>query len=380
MPAGAGESAGIGCLARFVNPVLHATVGDLMDTADEMALPGAMLDIDGSQGEGGGQVLRTSLSLSMLSSRPVRLRNIRAGRRKPGLMRQHLTCVLAAARICGAEVDGAVLGSTALAFRPGPIQAGDFRFAIGSAGSTSLVLQTVLPALLMAPARSRLRIAGGTHVPLAPCADFIAQAFLPVLRGMGARIDFRLLRYGFMPDGDGEIDVEIEPQALRPLSLEQRGRLLRLTAAAVVSQLPGGIAERELKELQRHLPEVEVEQPAPVGSGGAGNALVLCARFEQVCEVLTTLGQRGLSAEAVAQQAARDYRQYLAHGAPVGEHLADQLLLPLWLAGGGHFRTGRPSLHLETNAAVLRAFGAQVDLAPDPANPRQWSVRVQRSP
>lgn len=347
-----------------------------MKTAD-LAPEGALLEIDGSQGEGGGQVLRSSLSLSMLSGRPVRLSNIRAGRRKPGLMRQHLTCVQAAARICAAEVHGAALGSTGLEFRPGPIQAGDYRFAIGSAGSTALVLQTLLPALLMAPAASRLRITGGTHVPLAPCADYIQHAFLPVLRQMGARIDFRLLRHGFMPDSGGEIDVEVEPQALRPLMLDQRGALLSLSATAVVSELPASIGERELAELRRQLPELQVQQAEPASPSGVGNALVLCARFERVSEVFTALGQRGLRAEAVAQQVARDYQQYLAHGAPVGEHLADQLLLPLWLAGGGQFLSCRPSSHLETNAAVLRAFGANVELAPDPGHPLWW-VRVWR--
>ncbi len=337
----------------------------------------APLEIDGSQGEGGGQVLRTSLSLSMLSARPIRLHAIRAGRRKPGLMRQHLTCVRAAARVCGAQVDGAELGSTTLAFRPGPIQAGEFQFAIGSAGSTSLVLQTVLPALLAAPGRSRLRVEGGTHVPMAPCADFIAQAFLPLLRRMGAQIDFRLLRHGFLPAGGGVIEVDVDPQPLRPLQLEQRGALQQLSAEALLSQLPDPIAERELDAVRREFPEVRA-QPRAVDSAGPGNALLLCARFEEVCELITALGQRGLSAEAVARQALHDYRQYRSHGAPVGEHLADQLLLPLWLAGSGHYLTGQPSSHLETNAAVLRAFGAEVELAPDPGHPARWWVRVCR--
>lgn len=338
------------------------------------------LDIDGSQGEGGGQVLRTSLSLAMLSGRPVRLHGIRAGRRKPGLMRQHLTCVLAAARVCAAQVEGAAIGSTSLEFRPGPIQAGDYRFAIGSAGSTSLVLQTVLPALLRAPGPSRLRIEGGTHVPMSPCADFIQHAFVPVLHGMGAEIRFRLERHGFFPAGGGAIEVDIEPRALQPLQLEQRGALRQLSAEAMVSQLPARIVERELDALHRALPSALLNRREVTECSGPGNALVLRAQFEHSCEVFTILGRIDVSSENVARQAASEYKRHLAHGAPVGEHLADQLLLPLWLAGSGHFVTGRPSTHLETNIAVMRAFGGvEISLEPDLQDPqRRWRVALQR--
>lgn len=339
-----------------------------------------LIEIDGSQGEGGGQVLRTSLSLSMLSGHAVRLHNIRAGRHKPGLMRQHLTCVLAAARVCSAQVEGAAIGSTALEFRPGPIQAGDYGFAIGSAGSTSLVVQTLLPALLQAPGRSRLRIEGGTHVPMAPCADFIEHAFLPVLRGMGASIQFRLERHGFLPAGGGVIQLEIEPRPLQPLALDQRGALQGLSAESMVSQLPARIVERELDALKRALPGASLKRRELGAGSGPGNALVLRAQFEHATEVFTALGQIGVSSEDVAQQVAGDYKRHLAHGAPVGEHLADQLLLPLWLAGSGHFVTCRPSAHLETNVAVMLAFGGvEITLDPDLQDPqRRWRVSLER--
>ncbi len=338
------------------------------------------VDIDGSQGEGGGQVLRTSLSLAMLSGRSVRLHNIRAGRRKPGLMRQHLTCVLAAARVCAGQVEGASIGSTSLVFHPGPIQAGDYSFAIGSAGSTSLVLQTLLPALLVANGPSRLRIEGGTHVPMAPCADFIEHAFLPVLRGMGASIQFELERHGFFPAGGGAIEIEVEPGPLQPLHLEQRGALQRLSAEAMVSQLSARIVERELEALQRALPSAVLQRRELRTGSGPGNALVLRAQFEHACEVITALGRIDLSSEDVAQQAASEFKRHLAHGAPVGEHLADQLLLPLWLAGSGHFVTCRPSTHLETNIEVMRAFGeVEISLDPDLQDPqRRWRVALQR--
>ena len=351
-----------------------------MNTLHSQANASVPIDIDGSQGEGGGQVLRTSLSLSMLSGRPVRLHNVRAGRRKPGLMRQHLTCVLAAARVCTAQVEGAAIGSTSLEFRPGPIQAGDYGFAIGSAGSTALVLQTLLPALLQAPGRSRLRIEGGTHVPMAPCADFIEHAFLPVLRDMGAAIDFRLERHGFFPAGGGAIEVMIDPRPLQPLALDQRGALTELVAEAMVSQLPTRIVERELDALKRALPNAQLKR-RELGAGcGPGNALVLRAQFEHACEVRTSLGRIDLSSEEVAQLAVSEFKRHLAHGAPVGEHLADQLLLPLWLAGDGEFVTCRPSTHLETNIAVMRAFGGvEISLEPDLQDPqRRWRVALQR--
>jgi RNA 3'-terminal phosphate cyclase (ATP) len=341
----------------------------------------AAVAIDGSLGEGGGQVLRSSLSLAMLSQRTVQLRNIRAGRRKPGLMRQHLTCVLAATRICAARLEGAAIGSTELVFEPGPIQAGHYEFAIGSAGSTSLVLQTVLPALLRAEGPSTLRIEGGTHVPMAPCADFIAYAYLPVLRSLGAQLDFVVERHGFFPAGGGVVELAIRPAALSPLALCERGALRQLRAEAMVSQLPQSIVERELKAVARALPQAELKRREPGAGSGPGNALVLHAQFEHVSEVFTALGRVGLSSEQVAQGAASEYKRYLASGAPVGEHLADQLLLPMLVAGGGHFVTGRPSSHLETNIETLRAFGiAEIELGPDASDPqRRWRVTLRPS-
>jgi RNA 3'-terminal phosphate cyclase (ATP) len=339
----------------------------------------AAVDIDGSLGEGGGQVLRSSLSLAMLSGRSLRLRNIRAGRSKPGLMRQHLTCVLAAARVCAARVEGAEIGSTQLEFEPGPIQAGHYAFAIGSAGSTALVLQTLLPALLVAGGPSRVRIEGGTHVPMAPCADFIARAYLPVLRSLGAQVEFRLLRHGFVPAGGGAIEVEIQPQPLRPLQLDRRGDLLALEAEAMVSQLPQRIVERELDTLQRLLPQARLKRREPGPGDGPGNALLLHAQFEGASELITVLGRVGLSSESVAKQAAGAFKRHLAHGAPVGEHLADQLLLPMLIAGGGHFVTGRPSSHLQTNIETLRAFDlAEIELGPDESDPpRRWRLSLR---
>ncbi|WP_257386530.1 RNA 3'-terminal phosphate cyclase [Tahibacter caeni] len=339
----------------------------------------SLIELDGAQGEGGGQILRTALSLAMLQRRPLRLRNIRARRSKPGLMRQHLVCVQAAAAVSGADVSGAEIGSTALEFRPGAIRAGEYAFRIGSAGSTLLVLQTVLPALLRAGGRSQLVLEGGTHNRMAPSADFVATAFLPQLARMGADVGMSIERHGFYPAGGGRIHVDIAPTALSPLALHERGAARGIEATALLRNLPRHIAERELDTAAERFALTRREvRDLPAGPGPA-NALVLTAQFDHVSEVVVGLGEQGVAAENVARGACDELRAYLAHGAPVGEHLADQLLLPLVLAGGS-FVTGRPSTHLETNAAVIRAFdAAAVDISPDDGDPqRRYRVSVQR--
>lgn len=317
------------------------------------------IHIDGSQGEGGGQMLRSALSLSMLSGRPLHIERIRAGRAKPGLMRQHLVSVQAAARLCSAHVSGANIGSCALEFVPGPVQAGVYRFAIGTAGSTMLVLQTVLPALLRAEAKTTLVIEGGTHNGMAPSSDFIALSFLPQLRRMGADVELTIERLGFYPAGGGAVRIVVKPTALRPIHLFERGATLGIEAHALVLGLPEKIALRELTEVadRLQLRRGQLHVDARQQRGGIGNALHLIARYEHVEEVVTSLGERGLSSEAVAAQACHQLQAYLAHDAPVGEHLADQLLLPMLVAGGGSFVTSTPSAHLLSNAAVIEAFG-----------------------
>lgn len=338
----------------------------------------SLMELDGAQGEGGGQVLRTALSLSMLQGQPLRLRNIRAGRRKPGLMRQHLACVRAAASVSSASVDGAEIGSTLLEFRPAAIRAGHFDFKIGSAGSTMLVLQTVLPALLRADGASRVMIEGGTHNQMAPSSDFVADAFLPQLARMGANVAMTVQRHGFFPAGGGCVEVHVEPAALRPLQLFERGESRGIDATVLLRNLPQHVAQRELDTAAQRIRLTSRSQRELKGGTGPANALVLTAAFEHVSEVVVGLGEQGVSAEVVARSACDELRDYLAHGAPVGEHLADQLLLPLVLAGGGGFVTGRPTSHLETNAAVIRAFGAaDIDIRPDDSDPqRRYRVSV----
>lgn len=315
-----------------------------------------MLVIDGSQGEGGGQILRTALGLALVTGRPLRIERIRAGRKKPGLMRQHLTAVEAAAEIGRAEVRGATLGSDRLEFVPQDVVAGDYAFDVGTAGSTTLVLQTVLPALMTADRSSRLTLTGGTHNPFAPPFDFLARCFLPLLQRLGPRITATLERPGFFPAGGGRLSVHVEPAPLaRGLELVERGPLRRTTARALVANLPRHVAERELRVVQQRLgwapADLRVEELH--SASGPGNVLLLEVQSAHVTEVFSAFGERGLRAEAVAERAADEARRYLAAEVPVGPHLADQLLVPLALAGGGRFLTLPLTPHARTNIAVL---------------------------
>ena len=319
-----------------------------------------MLTIDGAMGEGGGQILRSSLTLALCLNRPFIIENIRSTRKKPGLRRQHLAAIAAAAAIADARVTGASPGSRQLSFIPGPIRPGRYRFPIGTAGSTTLVLQTVLPPLMAGSGPSRLQVEGGTHNPLAPSFDFLDLAFLPLVRRMGAAIWTRLDRPGFYPAGGGLISVRIEPPPgpLRPLTLLRRGAVQEIRCDALVANLPRHIAQRELGVIGSELgvdraclrtEELRIEK-------GCANLVRVTVRSEQVTEVFTGFGRRGLRAETLARGLAETVRRYLRADVPIGEYLADQLLLPLALTGGGAFRTLRPSLHTMTNIKVLQMF------------------------
>lgn len=316
------------------------------------------ITIDGSRGEGGGQVLRTALALSLVTGRPFRMSAIRAGRQKPGLLRQHLTAVQAATAVGRARVSGTELGSRELSFEPSETRGGEYRLAVGTAGSTTLVLQAVLPALMVAREPSRLTLEGGTHNPSAPPFDFLARTFLPIVRRMGASIEVRLETHGFYPAGGGRLSVSIEPCArLEGLSLLERGET-RLFAKALVSSLPEKIATRELAVvrerlgLERGLCRVETVEDAI----GPGNVLMIVIESPTVTEVITGFGEKGVSAEQVAGRACDEAETYLRAGVPVGAHLADQLLIPMAMAGSGTFRTVPPTSHTTTNAEVIQQF------------------------
>lgn len=318
-----------------------------------------LIQLDGAQGEGGGQVLRTALALSMVTGQPFRIENIRAGRPKPGLMRQHLTAVRAACAVCGGEADGASTGSSVLTFRPGPIRPGDYEFAVGTAGSTTLVLQTVLPALMTTAGPSTILLTGGTHNTHAPTVDFLTTTFLPALARFGPKVDATLERHGFYPAGGGRVRFRVDPApALQPVELTERGDAATPSATAVIAGLDPQIALRELEILRDRLgwDESQTRVHQLPDTHGPGNVLTASLPFASVTEHITGFGEKGVSAERIARQVADSVRRHLRTDAPVGEHLADQLMIPMALAGSGCFRTGRPSGHTTTNAETIGRF------------------------
>lgn len=318
----------------------------------------AAIQIDGSQGEGGGQILRTALALAMITGQAFELTNIRAGRKKPGLMRQHLVCVQASQQISQAYVEGAELHSQRLYFAPQHVQSGKYQFQIGSAGSTTLVLQTLLPALLLQNQASELTISGGTHNPLAPTADFIEQCFLPVLSKLGIESEFKLNKAGFFPIGAGEIQIKIQPwQHQNKLCLLECGDVQSIEAFAAVLNLPeqAQIAQRELATLSKKL-QLDIQQQFHLKGISQGNTLYVKVKREHHSQLFSTLGEMRKSAEQVAKHLADQVQQYLDAHAAVDEYLADQLLLPLALGQGGEFTAQCISEHTRTQASMIKKF------------------------
>jgi RNA 3'-terminal phosphate cyclase (ATP) len=337
-----------------------------------------MIAIDGSEGEGGGQILRTSLALSLVRGQPFRMGRIRARRQKPGLLRQHLAAVEAARTVGCAEVRGATLSSQVLEFRPGPVTPGNYRFAVGTAGSATLVLQTLFPSLLTASGPSTLTLEGGTHNPLAPSFDFLAKCFMPLIHRMGPTVGLELKRPGFFPAGGGQFHARVQPATkLSSIDLLERGSIRSRRARIWTSKLPEHVAERELavvrEELKWRADECSVENVLhPLGPG---NAVVLEIEAEHVTAVFTGFGERGRPAEEVAKSAVETAKAWLEANVPVDEHLADQLLLPMALAGGGSFQTTKPSLHTTTNAEIIRRF-LPVPIHIEPESELVWRVTV----
>lgn len=340
-----------------------------------------MLTIDGSKGEGGGQILRSSLALSICTKTPFKIEKIRARRQKPGLMRQHLTAVRAAQTIGDAEAKGAELHSRELVFTPKDIKAGEHTFNIGTAGSTTLVFQTVLPALLKAQEKSRLTIKGGTHNAHAPPFDFIEKAFLPLLRRMGPNVTMTLQRSGFYPSGGGCIVAEIEPGELSRLEILSRGEILSQKGVARVAGLPFNIVERELNVLATRLswPRNQLRPERLPDEHGPGNVVLLEVETQHLTEVISAIGEKGVPAEKIANNAADELEGYLKAEVPVGEHLADQLLLPMALGKGGKFLSVAPSMHTRTHAEVLKAFlGTNVRM--EQVTELSWMIEVETNP
>lgn len=342
-----------------------------------------MIDIDGAAGEGGGQILRTSLALSMCTGQAFTLRRIRARRPKPGLMRQHLTCVNAAAEVCAAQVQGAELSSQTLRFVPGEVRAGRYQFNVGTAGSCTLVLQTVWPALMLAHERSELRLGGGTHNPMAPPFHFLARSYAPLMSRLGAASELQLRRLGFYPAGGGEIEVTLHPvgSALKPFDLTERGPRREAYAECLTPALHRSVAQRELAYLGQAMgwDGEQLRTPVARQNEGPGNALMATLVHEQLTEVFTQFGEKGVSADQVARGLVDELRAYLQCSAALGPYLADQWVLPLSLAvwrtqTAACYTATELSEHARTNFEVIQQF-LPVQIRHEPAA-SGWRVTV----
>jgi RNA 3'-terminal phosphate cyclase (ATP) len=322
-----------------------------------------MLVIDGQYGEGGGQVLRTALTLSCITRRPITIENIRAGRHKPGLRRQHLTAVMAAADICDAEVAGADIGSQELVFAPRrPAHAGYYEWQVKSAGAATLVLQTILLPMAMAPGASEIRVIGGTHVPYSPSGHYLRDVYAPMLVQGGVEVFVNIERYGWNPKGGGEITCYLEGWSqLHSQDLLERGDLERLIGVGLASRLPAHIPQRMTTHVRKVLDFLEVPvdiRPERDGrSKGEGAGVFLTAEYANGRAGFSALGEPGVASEEVAEEAAYAFQVFDAGNASVDAHLADQLVLVLALAEGESvFITPQITDHLTTNCWVIQQF------------------------
>jgi RNA 3'-terminal phosphate cyclase (ATP) len=332
------------------------------------------IDLDGSFGEGGGQILRTSLALSLLTGKPFHLRNVRARRAKPGLQPQHLQSVQAAAAIGQARLRGASRGSCDLSFEPGAVAAGTYRFDIGTAGATGLVLHTIyLPLLLHGGAPSEVTLVGGTHVTTSPSFHFLDATWRAYLAALGLHVSLRLDRPGFYPRGGGIVRAFLQPAQggwgedspttslprPRGLVLPERGEV-EVSGISAVAGLDRGIARRQARRALHRLEKngIRARIDEETWEGGPGSVLVLRLSTTPAPTVFVGLGARGKPAETVADEAVEELLSYLAvPAALVDAHSADQIVLPLALAEGpSEYTTSQVTLHLTTNIAVIGRF------------------------
>ena len=316
--------------------------------------------IDGSMGEGGGQILRTSLALACITGKNLHIENIRTARRKPGLAKQHLSCVRAACQICGGQCQGAALGSQVLDFNPGPIRSGNFTFDIGSAGSASLVIQTVLPALFLADKPSTVTVTGGTHNPWAPPFDFLAETFLPAIGTAGFDAGCKLEKYGFFPAGGGKITLDVKPRQDNPnqtINFCDPAENVQIHARIYTAKLPTHIAQRQKKLLlQSKLKFQNIEHIEVTDSNGPGNCIMLRLRGGGRTTVFTAFGQRGKPSEKVVGEVISLAENFLPSGAAVDRFLADQLLIYMAISKSGCYTTNDLTTHLTTNIETIKKF------------------------
>ena len=320
------------------------------------------MTLDGSAGEGGGQILRSALTLAAITGLPFRLTRVRANRAKTGLAAQHLTCVRAAAAVTAAQVRGASLGSSDLEFHPGPVRPGAYHFAVGTAGATPLVLQTVaLPLMHAVNGPSEVTVDGGTHVAHAPCLDYLRTTWSGYLTAAGFAPVLTMARPGFYPRGGGTLHARLPPStAARALTLVTPVEVRTAVVLSVVAgELPETVATRQADRLVTRLAEVGVAATVTIerwANGPSSLAAVTCADGP-VPTLFVALGERGKPAERVADEAFAEFAAWAATGCPVDPHAADQLLLPLVLAGGpSEYRVSAVTQHLLTNVDTVRHF------------------------
>jgi len=315
-----------------------------------------MLELDGSQGEGGGQTVRTALSLSVITGTPFHITEVRAGRPEPGLKPQHLAGVQLMQRLSSAEVEGASIGSRELTFRPGTLAGGRVEFDVGTAGSLTLLVQTVLPALVLSPTPTELMLTGGTDVRWSPPVDHYRMVLLPLLRRMGANVELEVVRRGFYPKGGGLVRLRVEGGPLSPMRLEERGGLVRVRGRACVQNLPEKVADRMLASAAAEVPGMTREREVAVGPS-PGAVLTLAAEYEGTVLGASALGERGVPAERVGREAAACLRQAMEGGGTVDARTADQLVPFMALADGPScFTVGRISGHLASQMGLLPQF------------------------
>jgi RNA 3'-phosphate cyclase len=319
-----------------------------------------MIEIDGSEGEGGGQILRSALALAILTGKPFKLVNIRARRKNPGLAPQHLACVRAAANIASAQYKGGQIGSAVLYFEPGTCKPGKYALGVHTAGATALILHSIYLPLALSGGESVVTITGGTHVMKAPCYHFLETTWAAYLKRMGIEIELELAKPGFYPRGGGEIRAVIRPCAgVRPLSLTTCPELTTAGGFAAVADLPVSVSKMMSRRMAHQLKKVDVESHIPQQEWENGPGAVAAVLFRQapVPPLFFALGERGKPAEVVANEAAEEAVNFKQSGCPVDPHSADQILLPLaFAAGRSEYRVSEVTQHLLTNIDTVRRF------------------------